>query len=307
MDLHINTPLMEDSALNARLGKRIFLKMDCYQPTGSFKIRGIGTLCQVAVQEGKEHLISSSGGNAGYAAAYSGKRLGVPVTVVVPETTSETAKQRMISEGAEVIVHGAVWDDADELARRLVEERNGAYIHPFDNPIIWDGHASMIDELVQQCPKPDVLALCVGGGGLMCGLVEGLHRNNWADVPILALETKGADSFSESAKAGQLIRLDAIRSIATTLGAAQVTAKTMEWAAQHEIIPIVVSDRQAVNACLRFADDFRVIVEPSCGATLSLLYDNQQYLEAYQSVLVIVCGGAGVTMQKLQTWDQELD
>jgi L-serine/L-threonine ammonia-lyase len=305
MTLHITTPLYENADLNRRLGKRIFLKMECYQPIGSFKIRGIGALCEQAVASGKTHLISSSGGNAGYAAAYAGKQLGVKVTVVVPETTSETTKQRILAQDAETIVRGAMWAEADAYARELVEATNGAYIHPFDNPVTWTGHATMIDEVVQQSPfKPDVLVVCVGGGGLMSGLIEGLHRNDWHDVPVLALETKGADSFAQSIAADELIRLDKITSIATTLGAAQVTSRAFEWSKQHEIIPIVVTDRDAVNACLRFVDDLRVLVEPSCGATLSLLYDNLHYLDKYESALMIVCGGAGVTIGQLQAWQE---
>lgn len=307
MTLHITTPLYENADLNRRLGKRIFLKMECYQPVGSFKIRGIGVLCEQAVASGKTHLISSSGGNAGYAAAYAGKQLGVKVTVVVPETTSETAKQRIMAQDAQVIIKGSIWDEADAYARELVETTNGAYIHPFDNPAIWTGHATMIDEVVRQSHfKPDVMAVCVGGGGLMSGLIEGLHRNDWQDVPVLALETHGADSFAQAVAADELIRLDKITSIATTLGAAQVTSKAFEWSKQHEIIPVVVTDREAVNACLRFADDLRVLVEPSCGATLSLLYDNSHYLDKYESVLIIVCGGAGVTIGQLQAWNETI-
>lgn len=307
MALHIETPLYENPAINRRLDKRIFLKMDCYQPVGSFKIRGIGALCEQAVASGKTHLISSSGGNAGYAAAYAGRQLGVKVTVVVPESTGEVTKKRIADENAEVIVSGAVWADADAHARKIVAETNGAYIHPFDDAPIWTGHATMIDEIVRQADaKPEALIVCVGGGGLMCGLIEGLHRNDWADVPVLAVETTGAASFAKSVEAGELITLPAITSIATTLGASRVTSQTMTWAKQHEIIPIVVSDRDAVNACLRFADDMRVLVEPSCGATLSLLYNHTQYIEKYNSVLAIVCGGAGVSMQQLQIWHEQL-
>ncbi|MDQ7035846.1 MAG: pyridoxal-phosphate dependent enzyme [Anaerolineae bacterium] len=307
MTLHIETPIYENPDLNKRLNKRIFLKMECYQPVGSFKIRGIGALCEQAVAAGKTHLISSSGGNAGYAAAYAGKRLAVKVTVVVPQSTSDTAKERILGEDAEVIVKGAMWDGADSYARQLVEETGGAYIHPFDDARVWTGHATMIDEAVRQCPfKPDALAVCVGGGGLMSGIIEGMQRNNWQDVPVLALETEGADSFAQSIQAGDLVRLEQITSIATTLGAAQVTPKTMEWSQQHEIIPIVVSDRDAVSACLQFADALRVLVEPSCGATLSLLYNQSHHLENYESVLVIVCGGAGVTLAQLKAWDESL-
>jgi L-serine/L-threonine ammonia-lyase len=304
--LHIQTPIYENPIINARLNRRIFLKMECFQPTGSFKARGIGALCQHAVATGQTHLISSSGGNAGYTAAYAGRMLDAQVTVVVPATTSTLARQRIAAEQAEVIVHGTVWDEADNYARQLVEERNGAYIHPFDNPLIWEGHASLIDEAVQQCPKPGVVVVAVGGGGLMCGVIEGLHRNGWADVPVIAVETKGADSLAHSIASGILETLPAITSIANTLGALTVTPKALDWARQHPVTPIVVTDASAVAASLQFADAMRVIVEPACGAALSLLYDNAYLLGDVQSALIIVCGGAGVTIKQLMDLSHRL-
>lgn len=304
--LHLETPLFENLAINQRLNKRIFLKMDCYQPVGSFKIRGIGALCKEAVQSGIDHLVCSSGGNAGYAAAYAGRMLNTKVTVVVPETTSETAKGRIKSEGAEVIVQGRAWDESNTYALKLVDEAKGAYIHPFDHPTIWAGHASLIDEAEAQCPKPDVVVVSVGGGGLLCGILEGLHRNGWSDVPVLAVETEGARSFADSVAAGELVTLPQITSIATTLGAKTVTPKLMEWITRHDIRPLVVSDKTAVDACLRFADDLRVVVEPACGASLSVLYEHANVLDKFESVLMVVCGGAGVSMAQLRAWELEL-
>ncbi|MBN1221215.1 MAG: pyridoxal-phosphate dependent enzyme [Anaerolineae bacterium] len=304
--LHLLTPVFENPAINQRLNKRIFLKMECYQPVGSFKIRGIGALCQEAVRSGITHLVCSSGGNAGYAAAYAGRMLQAKVTVVVPETTSTMARERIRSEGAEVIVHGRAWDEANTFALELVKAVQGAYIHPFDHPTIWQGHASMINEVVAQCPKPDVLVVSVGGGGLLCGILEGLHRNCWADVPVLAVETEGADSFAASVAAGQLATLPQISSIATTLGAKQVTPKLLEWAGRHQITPLVVTDRSAVEACLNFANDLRVVVEPACGASLTVLYDHGEAIKEAESVLAIVCGGAGVTIGQLLEWQAQL-
>jgi L-serine/L-threonine ammonia-lyase len=304
--LYIQTPTLENAEINARSDKRVFLKMECFQPVGSFKARGIGVLCKAAVDAGKSRLISSSGGNAGYAAAYAGRQLGIPVTVVVPESTSPRAKERIAAEGAEVIIHGKVWDDADTYARQLVATTGAAYIHPFDDPLIWQGHATIITEAAQQSPKPDAVLVCVGGGGLLCGLVEGMHAVGWQDVPVIAVETHGADSFYQSVASNTLVRLPGITSIAKTLGAAQVAAQTLVWQQQHPIIPVRVSDAAAVNACLRFAEDMRVIVEPACGATLSLVYDQSPLLSEYQSLLVIVCGGAGTTYEQLQSWQQTL-
>ena len=304
--LHLETPIHQNAAINARLNKQVYFKMECYQPVGSFKIRGIGAVCQDAIAKGKTRLISSSGGNAGYAAAYAGNQMAVPVTVVVPETTSETAMQRIKEQNAELIIHGKVWNEADALARQLVEESNAAYIHPFDNPIVWQGHASLVDEAVSQMDKPDAVVVAVGGGGLMAGVLEGMHNNSWQDVPILAVETDGAASFSASYHAKNLTRLDKITSIASTLGALQVTETLMGWIDKHPIRPVLVSDKSAVDACLNFADDLRVLVEPACGAALSLIYDNSHYLKDYDTILMIVCGGAGANIQQLLNWQQNL-
>jgi len=106
--LHIETPLFESSALSLASGRTVWLKFKAIQPTGSFKLRGIGRACQEYVRRGARRLISSSGGNAGIAVACAGRRLSVPVVVVVPETTSEKARALIELEDAEVIVEGAV-------------------------------------------------------------------------------------------------------------------------------------------------------------------------------------------------------
>lgn len=304
MSLHVVTPIFQNAKIDARLNQQIHFKMDCYQPVGSFKIRGIGALCQEAKATGKSRLISSSGGNAGYAAAYAGKQLGLPVTVVVPDTTSETAIQRMREQDAEVIVHGAVWNEADEHAQALVAQSDSTYIHPFDNPIIWDGHASIIHEAVTQIDKPDAVVVAVGGGGLLTGVLIGMHAHGWQDVPVIAVETKGAASFAATANAGALTRIHEITSLAKTLGALQVTEALVDWLDKHPITTVQVSDADAVNACIQFADDFRAIVEPACGAALSLVYDKSHYLQDYDNVLMIVCGGAGATIQQLLRWQE---
>jgi len=131
-------------------------------------------------------------------------------------------------------------------------------------------------------------------------------RNGWSDVPVLAVETEGARSFADSVAAGKLVTLPQITSIATTLGAKTVTPKLMEWVQKHDIRPLVVADKTAVDACLRFADDLRVVVEPACGASLSVLYEHAEVMADFESVLMVVCGGAGVSMEQLLAWKQQL-
>ena len=301
MPLHLHTPLFESGSMSARDGQSVWLKMEAMQPPGSFKIRGIGFACEEYVRRGASRFISSSGGNAGIAAAYAGRRLGVPVVVVVPETTTERARELIARENAQVMVHGASFQEANALAQSMVTGAD-AFIHPFDDPLLWQGHASMIDEVAAEGLKPDAVVLSVGGGGLLCGVVEGLRRNGWSDVPVVAVETLGADSFAQSLAAGERIELPGISSIATSLGARKVAGQAFALAQQHPVRSIVVADAEAVLACLRFMDDQRVVVEPACGASLAVAYDAANALGGYSKVLVIVCGGVTATVGQLQKW-----
>jgi L-serine/L-threonine ammonia-lyase len=303
MTLHIETPLLASRGLPARPGQHLWLKMDALQPSGSFKLRGIGHACETYARRGARRFVSSSGGNAGIAAAYCGRQLGVPVLVVVPETTSARARELIAREGADITVHGASFQEANALAQSLLGEHD-AFIHPFDDPLLYQGHATMIDEVAAAGVRPDAVVLSVGGGGLLCGVVEGLRRNGLKSVPVIAVETAGADSYAQSLAAGERIELPAITSIATSLGARRVSEQAFALAAQHPVRPVVVSDAAAVDACVRFMDEHRVVVEPACGASLALAYQQHKALADCRNVLMVVCGGVTATVAQLQAWNR---
>jgi L-serine/L-threonine ammonia-lyase len=296
--LHVETPVIESIPLTRRVGQRVWLKMEALQPVGSFKIRGIGFACQRHVESGCRGFVSSSGGNAGLAVAYAGRQLGVPVTVVVPLSTPERARSLIQDLGASVVVFGQSWQEAHDQAQTMLDG-DMAYVHPFDDPLIWEGHASLITETIRAGFDVDTVVLSVGGGGLLCGVAEGLHAVGRPDMAVVTAETVGADSFSQSVQAGELVQLERISSVATTLGAKEVAARALEVSGELEVAPRVVSDREALDACLRFADDHRVVVEPACGAALALAYEGDSVLKDAGDILLIVCGGAGVTYRDL--------
>lgn len=304
MPLHIATPLIESTAFSTPR-RRVWLKMEALQPSGSFKMRGIGHACEVHAQRGAKRLMSSSGGNAGLAVACAGRRLGLPVTVVVPESTGERAKTLIRREGAEVLVHGRSWMEANAHLQSLLQPGD-AFVHPFDDPLVWDGHATMVDELASAGVQPDAVVLSVGGGGLMSGVIQGLQAHGWRHVPVVAVETEGADSLAQAMAAGRPVELPAITSIATTLGARRVCDRALQWTREHPVKSVVVSDGQAVQACLDFAREQRLIVEPACGAALAVaLQPDAPALRGAHEVLVIVCGGAGTTYEQLQDWSHQ--
>ncbi|TCW86927.1 serine dehydratase [Burkholderia sp. SRS-46] len=301
MPLHIQTPYFRSQAMSRRLGKDVLLKIEAVQPSGSFKLRGVGAVCEARRAAGARRFVSSSGGNAGIAVAYAGRELGVPVRVVVPESASARARELIRLEGAELVVHGASWAEAHAFAQAATGPHD-AFVHPFDDPVLWQGHATMIDEMAAAGPKPDAVVLSVGGGGLLCGVLEGLARNGWRDVPVVAVETEGADSYARSVAQGRPVELPEITSIATSLGAKRPCDAAVEWAKRHRIDTVVVSDAAAVAASLRFADAQRIVVEPACGAALAALDAPAlaPVLAAASRIAVIVCGGVTATVEDLQ-------
>jgi L-serine/L-threonine ammonia-lyase len=291
--LHTQTPILFSQHLKNTIGKSVYFKMEALQPTGSFKIRGIGRLCQHYAMAGKKQFVASSGGNAGIAVAYAGQQLDIPTTVFIPSTTHEIYIKEIKLYGANVVVAGDVWDEAHQAASSFAVEHDAAYIPPFDHPLLWAGHASMLYEVAETGFCPDVIIAAVGGGGLACGLLEGMHQQSWTDVPLIAVETAGADSFSQSIKANQLMTLPKITSKATSLGAKRITPALWAWREKHKIESVVVTDEAAEAGARAFAQDKRILVELSAGAALSIVYDNHPIIEPYESILVIVCGGVG--------------
>ena len=212
-----------------------------------------------------------------------------------------------------VIQIGASWYEADKHLREeiLAKDPNGVYVPPFDHPDIWTGAATMVDEIAQQLTyqKPDAIICSVGGGGLFTGLMEGLDRVYKHDRPVdvLAVETQGAESLHKSLEAGKLEALDRITSIATSLGAIKVAEKAFQYAQKPNVKSVVLSDGEAATACVRFADEERMIVEAACGASVAVCYQGKlkkllPKLTAESKVIVVVCGGSNINLGMLEEY-----
>nr|XP_043881431.1 L-serine dehydratase/L-threonine deaminase-like [Solea senegalensis] len=314
--LHAATPVRKSLALSKVAGTSIYVKLESSQPTGSFKIRGIGYLCKAWAERGCERFVCCSGGNAGMAAAYSACQLGVPATIIVPIPTPNLTVEKMKDEGADVIIHGKAVDESIAYGQQLVENNPGwVFISPYDDPLIWEGHSSLVKELKEDMPvKPGAIALSVGGGGLLNGVVEGLRLVGWADVPVVAMETIGAHSLNAAIEAGELVTLPAITSIATTLGVARVSEQSMKLVKEHTVFPAVVSDQEAVKALEHFVDDEKILVEPACGAALASVYSGVikrlqgegKLAQKLGPVVIVVCGGNNISIEQLSTLKKQL-
>lgn len=294
---------------------RCFMKLENQQASGSFKDRGMFHLVQTTAgsadtKEAISKLISSSGGNAGNSVATVGRMLDIPVEVYVPETTMELMVSKLKAKGAEVIVGGENWNVADTVARAAVEITPGAlYCPPFDNPLIWKGNSSIVDEMAMQINKfslrethnqafPDAIILSVGGGGLLRGVQLGLEKLGMNDTKIIAVETIGSASFASAPR-----RLTSIDSIATSLGSLYVVDEALK--SPIETVSMVVTDEESIDACFKYAEDYRVLVEPACGAALAALsHKNRKTLQemGVKSCMVVVCGGSAVSVDLLTRW-----
>ncbi|KAF9741691.1 hypothetical protein PMIN06_001399 [Paraphaeosphaeria minitans] len=321
------TPLNHSTLLSQHAGCKVYLKLENLQPSGSFKSRGIGNFLRShlasarASDRHRTHFYSSSGGNAGLACVHAAVALGAAATVVVPATTSTHTMHKMRAAGAtRVLREGASWSECDAYLRGTVIPRASeagaipVYVPPFDAAEIWDGHATLVGEMLAQMEgdgPPDAVVCSVGGGGLLCGVVRGLERAGLGHVAVLAVETEGAHSLALSLEKGELSTLSGISSIATTLGARTVAAQAFAYGQRENVTSVVLSDRAAMEGCVRFADDERIMVEAACGVSMALCYGERlkKYLPnltGESKVVFVVCGGSNITAEMLSSWTAEL-
>lgn len=283
------------------------------------------------------HFYISSGGNAGLACVTAANTLGRPATVVVPLTTLPHMIAKLRDLGADVRQVGESWAFADKHLREVVIpefERahpggRAVYVPPFDHPDVWDGAETMVDELAAHFAdkrpgeQVDGLVCSVGGGGLLCGVMQGAQKLNKdagrrGSVVVVAVETAGGDSLHASIEAGELVTLPAITTIATSLGATRVADEAFAWTrrAGEGLVSTVVNDKDAVAAVLRFLDEERVLVEVACGATLAAVYNKDELRRhlgkgltdeewASKNVVVVVCGGSNINWGMLEQYKKE--
>lgn len=287
------------------------------------------------------HFYCSSGGNAGLACATSAATLGCRATIAVPTLAPAHMVEKLRALGADVVQTGNNFSEADAFLKTelLARDPLGVYVSPFDHPDIWAGAESLADEISAQMRRAgpeggpvdvDAIVCNVGGGGMLVGILDGIERV-WPRPPaprprVLAVETQGAHSLNASVVAGELATLPAMTSIAVSLGAPRVAARAYQLVRERleeaaatgkppQVVSAVVSDADAVMGSARFLDDARLLVEVSCGATVSVAYngDLRRHLGkglsdaewAERNVVLIVCGGSHTTLDMLLKYKEQ--
>ena len=303
--LPTRTPLILHPGLSTAK-RRIWLKLENLQPSGSYKLRGMSALCAYAASLGKFRLFCPSGGNAGLATAIAARNLGLQACIVVPTTTPEATRARIRRAGGEVVVHGDLWEESNQRALSLASDSDAFYVPAFDHPMLWEGHSSLVDEILEDCPNVDSIVSSVGGGGLLAGILTGLERHKRYDCKIITCETAGAASFQAAMAAGKPVRLPRIDTVAKSLAASQVAAWPVEHirAFAHECV--VLSDADAMMGVARYADDLRQLVEPACGVSLAVAYLDHPAIAEAHDVVIIVCGGVSITAELVAQWQQSV-
>ena len=263
-------------------------KMECDQPSGSFKIRGMEHLLSHHLSLGHTHFVCSSGGNAGYSLAYCAKMFHVNLKVVTPFALPEHMRKLIETQGAKLILKGKDWAEADAYARKIAHDEGSVYVSPFDDSLLWKGYESIIEECAEQMEEPEQIYLSVGGGGLLMGIWQGLKKVGWKKAQIVTIETPGTASFFYSNRVGSIYELDEVSGIATSLAARKVPSALAPLIGHNRIKSKIITDKSALHGCRYFFEKFNRIVEPACGAMVSAV---RSEFGSEKSRLAIACGG----------------
>jgi len=297
------------SKLSDQVGGDVYLKMDAMQPGGSFKIRGIGNLCAHFVHnEGVTHLVSSSCANAGMAVAVAGRALGVKTTIVVSDVDKDCILlERYRLLGSNIVYHGTEWNDADSYARKLGSMESSAYVEMFDHPLIFDGHASMIQELYadRQGKAPDCIVLSIGGGGLLSGVCTGLKKVGWEHVPIYACQSERCNLLDAALETGTPTPTHIYSAEGHDLGVRTIAQQALEFSREMSVQSLLIPDKEAIVTVAEFLEDEHVLVEPLCAVALAALYHKPKLFERYKSIVVIVCGGNLCSLDDVIAWRRQ--
>jgi threonine dehydratase len=283
------TPLTANSALSERLKTNVYVKLELFQKTGSFKVRGaFNKILALKAEERGKGVVAVSGGNHAQAVAHAARTLGLKAAVLMPESTPKNYVEATRGYGAEVKFAADVRQAFAEVAE--YERQGWAYIHPFDDVEVMAGQGTIGLEILEDAPQVTDIVLSIGGGGLMAGVATAVKTLK-PSVRIWGVETEGADCMSKSLAAGKVVTLDAITSVARTLGAPAPSERTFAAAKSLLESVTVVSDREALDAVRYILERLKVLTEPAASCTLAAAERLKDQFAPDRHVVLIFCGG----------------
>ncbi len=266
-----DTKLVYSEYFSSMTGNKIYLKPENMQVTGAYKIRG--AYYKISTMTGEERargLITASAGNHAQGVAYAAKAYGVPATIVMPTTTPLIKVERTRAYGANVILHGDVYDDACEEALRLAEEEGYTFIHPFDDLTVATGQGTIAMEIVKELPLVDYILVPVGGGGLATG-ISTLTKLLNPKIRVIGVEPSGANCLQESLERGEVVTLPNVSTIADGTAVKRPGDKIFPYLQENLDSIITVDDDELVVAFLDMVENHKMIVENSGLLTVAAL------------------------------------
>ena len=265
------TNLVYSEYYSSQTGNRVYLKPENMQYTGAYKVRGayykISTMSEEARQKG---LITASAGNHAQGVAFAAKKYGVKATVVMPTTTPLIKVNRTKGYGAEVILYGNVYDEACEYAMKLAKEKGLTFVHPFDDLDVATGQGSIAMEIIKELPTVDYILVPIGGGGLATG-VSTLAKLLNPNIKVIGVEPSGANCLQESLKAGKVVTLPTVSTIADGTAVKTPGSKLFPYLQKNLDDIITVPDEDLIVAFLDMVENHKMIVENSGLLTVAAL------------------------------------
>jgi threonine dehydratase len=281
------TPLVESPSLSKRFNRRVYLKLECFQPIRVFKIRGAyNKISQLSAK----NIVAVSSGNHGIAVAYASRLLGKKCTVILPETAVQEKVNTIVEYGADAIKYGKYTTDRDAKAKEIVSKTGATLVHPFNDPDVIAGQGTCGLEIVDQLGDFDSVIVPVGGGGLISGIstaVKGLTP----EAGVFGVEPQGASKLQAALKAGKIVTFDSPKSIADGLIPAAVGDLTLEICRKNVDGVYSVSDDEILSAMRLLIRETHIFPEPSGAASAAVLLANRDLEKLGEKVVLVISGG----------------
>jgi len=281
------TPLVESPALSRRFGRKVYLKLECFQPIRVFKIRGAyNKISQLSAKK----IVAASSGNHGIAVAYCSRLLGKQCTVVVPETAVKEKVDVIEEYGAGVVKFGKYHSDREAKAREIAGETGATFVPPFNDPDIIAGQGTCGLEITQQLDDFDSVIVPVGGGGLISGISIAI-KSLKPSARVFGVEPTGAPKMQASLSAGKIVMINEPKSIADGLIPASVGDLTLEACQKNVDGMFSVSDDEILSAMKLLIEEAHIFPEPSGSAPLAVLSKPENLNKLGDRVVLVVSGG----------------
>ena len=300
MGAHVrHTPLLTSRVLSARTAFDVRFKAELFQRTGSYKIRGpLNKFTYLTEEQRARGVICSSAGNHAQGVALAAQIHGIHAVVCMAANATPSKIEATRAYGAEVVLHGSIWDEANERAKALVAERGYTYIHPFDDLQLIAGQGTVGLEIIRDWPEVDVVVVPIGGGGLISGVAMALKSVN-PRVRVIGVESSGAPGMKRSVDEGRLVTLDHVDCVIDGLRVKRVGEQTFEIVRRYVDAIVTLPDEQIFDAVVWAMHYAKLVPEGAAAAPIAALL--QGLVEAPPGARVAcVLSGGNVNLDQLR-------